>query len=398
MFRVAHFSDLHYSPKNEVEADYCCSTAVSEALDMGVDAAVISGDLFDHRVQLDAPCVYSLRARVQQLAEKMPVLILQGTFSHDYPGSLNIFRNIHGVRVADRIMTLSLREGGNGSLGWARRLSSTDAIMFHCLPSIDKGAVAARLEDKDDVDVAAGERVASLMRAWGREYAENAAARVVVSHGTVNGCITEHGVPMAGMDHEFSTAALALSGADAVMLGHIHKHQWWWHGDTLIAYPGSIGRYHFGEKDPKGWLLWTLPDTRNHDLLEEDERAAVEFIETPSRKLVEMEFDGAPDLKEVERAIVENGPDADYRVRWSIDEERRHEVDRERLESLFSQLTQGSGRPVNFKLQGRVIPKQRQRAKGISEAESISGMLERWCEATDHDFESLEPLLREVVA
>lgn len=46
-----------------------------------------------------------------------------------------------------------------------------------------------------------------------------------VSHGTVFGCLSKHGVPMAGFDHEFTTGALFAAEALAFVLGHIHRGQ-----------------------------------------------------------------------------------------------------------------------------------------------------------------------------
>jgi exonuclease SbcD len=68
--------------------------------------------------------------------------------------------------------------------------------------------------------------------------------------------VTEHGVPMAGFDHEFTTTSLFSAGVQAFMLGHIHKHQSWDDSGRVIAYAGSIGRFHHGELDAKGFLQW----------------------------------------------------------------------------------------------------------------------------------------------
>jgi len=78
----------------------------------------------------------------------------------------------------------------------------------------------------------------------------------------VFGCVSEHGVPMAGFDHEFTTGALFAAEAQAFLLGHIHRHQAWTAegaaGRQCIAYAGSIGRLHYGEEGEKGFLLWEI--------------------------------------------------------------------------------------------------------------------------------------------
>jgi hypothetical protein len=42
MTRIAQFSDLHYSAKNLTEADRCFGQAIDRAIEMRVEAAVIS--------------------------------------------------------------------------------------------------------------------------------------------------------------------------------------------------------------------------------------------------------------------------------------------------------------------------------------------------------------------
>src|SRR5205823_6068617 len=155
-----------------------------------------------------------------------------------------------------------------------------------------------------------------------------------VSHGTVYGSVTEHGVPMAGFDHEFTARSLFGANAQAFMLGHIHKHQSWEHDGRMIAYAGSIGRLHYGEQGDKGFLIW-----------------------------------------DVEGAFV--------RVRWTMPEEDRHEVDRLAIQSIF-------GAAAEVKLEGRVIPVIRTRAAGISQEASIATKIAVWARLVEA---KPEPLL-----
>ena len=53
--KIAHFSDLHYSPGNLDEADRCFGFAVGHAIELVRDVAVISGDATDHRLDAHAP-------------------------------------------------------------------------------------------------------------------------------------------------------------------------------------------------------------------------------------------------------------------------------------------------------------------------------------------------------
>ena len=111
MIRIAHFSDLHYGTKNLAEADRCFGAAIDRAIALGVDVAVVSGDATDHALDLHAPAAERLVAQVRRLADHCPVLMLQGTFSHEPPGTLAIFRLLggrHPVHVADRIEQVAL--------------------------------------------------------------------------------------------------------------------------------------------------------------------------------------------------------------------------------------------------------------------------------------------------
>src|SRR5215813_9888433 len=96
MIRIMQVSDLHYSAKHLAEADRCFSFAVDQAIAAGIDAAVIAGDATDHALELHSPAAAALARNVRRLADHCPVLMLQGTFSHEPPGALNLFRLLGG--------------------------------------------------------------------------------------------------------------------------------------------------------------------------------------------------------------------------------------------------------------------------------------------------------------
>jgi DNA repair protein SbcD/Mre11 len=297
--RVAHFSDLHYGPRNLAEADRCFGTAIDRAIGIGVDAAVISGDSTDHALDLHSPSATALVARVRQLADHCPVLMLQGTWSHEPPGTLSVFRELggrHAVQVADRIGQVGLTASGGwvACAGWRfEELPDGLVALFSCLPSVNRAAVAATL-GAAEAATATGEHIATLLRGFAPSHRTarlRGVPTLLVSHGTVFGCISEHGVPMAGFDHEFTTGSLFDAGASAVLLGHIHRHQCWERDDgdgrRCIAYAGSIGRFHHGEAGNKGFLLWQV----------EPGPAACRLEVTPARRTLDISFDGKPDLE-----------------------------------------------------------------------------------------------------
>ena len=206
--------------------------------------------------------------------------------------------------------------------------------------------------------------LSDYLAAAGRINAQLRAAgirTVGVSHGTVNGCTTEHGVTMAGFDHEFSLGALFEAECDAFMLGHIHKSQQWERAGRRIAYPGSIGRFHYGEEGDKGYLMWDV-----------QVGAQADRIVTPARETR---------LYRLRRAAGHATPccaragatDKFVRIRWQIDEEHRQSVDRDAIAALFTNAAE-------LKVEARILPVVRSRAQGISLETTIDRKIERWCE------------------
>lgn len=384
MIRIAQFSDLHYSAKNLVEADRCFRHAVDRAIALKVDAAVVSGDSTDHALDLHSPAVERLARNIRRLADHCPVLMLQGTFSHEPPGALSMFRLLGGrypVHVADRIGQVGLTADGRwvASEDWQFIVLPIGLrALFSCVPTVNKAAVAATVGASSAAE-AVGEHLALLLRGFA---ASNQAARaqglptIGVSHGTVFGCISEHGVPMAGFDHEFTTGALFAAEAQAFMLGHIHRHQAWENktaafegraGHQCIAYPGSIGRFHYGEEGEKGFLVWDIGAGEVRFTLEP----------TPARRTLDIVFEGKPDLAGLREAVEREGiAGAFVRVRWTVADEDRHEVDRTAMQALLAGAAE-------VKLEGRIVPVVRTRAAGISQLGSLADKVRVWATSTE---------------
>lgn len=375
VLRVAHFSDLHYGPRNLQEADRCFGAAIDRAVELGVDAAVISGDSTDHALDLHAPAVSALVSQVRRLADHCPVLMLQGTWSHEPPGTLTPFSKLggrHTVQVADRVAQIGLDEDGRWHFSAERsfdRDPPRSAIaLFSCLPAVSRSALAAAVGGAE----AAGEignQVARVLRGFAVANASARArglATLLVSHGTVFGSVNEHGVPMAGLDHEFTTGSLFDAGAQAVLLGHLHRHQRWdrdaeW-GRQCIAYAGSIGRFHHGESGDKGFLLWTVGA----------HGADCELHVTPARRTIDIEFAGPPDTTALQAALTDQRVEGAWvRLRWTVGAEDRAVVDRRALGKLLS-----SAAGVQF--EGRVVPVVRTRAAGVAQAVGLAAKVRAW--------------------
>lgn len=381
--RVGHAADLHYCPKHLDYVDRAFGTTVDAAIAERLDLFVIAGDSFDSSMGIHEPAVTAYMAQVRRLADHMPVLVLSGTASHDRLGSLDLLRTLGGrypVLVADRPMQVKLRtsrdfveftprfedecETACAETGADYSRHGNDSAFISVLPSLNKA-------DPEVMAVGPAQYVRNLMA----EFApHNERARVegvptiLVTHGTVTGSVTESAYAMVSPDHEFTADMLFASQAQAVMLGHIHKHQYWPDetGTRFIAYSGSITRLVHGHHDTCGWIDWTLSA----------HLAQFAHQATPSRELLEITFDGPPDLEALARIAAEQlTPDHHVRIRWSVDEEHAASVDKDAIRALFA--TAGS-----LKLEGSVNAIQSVRAKGIGRAETVDERLVRWIETT----------------
>lgn len=375
MIQIAHFSDLHYSAKHLTEADRCFSYAVDCAIALQAEVAVISGDATDHALDVHAPAVAALARQLRRLADHCPVLMLQGTYSHEPPGTLTVFGLLGGrfpVHVADRIGQVALATDGRWivSEGWCfPQVPGGIRSLFSCVPTVNKAAVATTIGAGAAAE-AVGQQLSLLLRGFAPAHHAARAMQVPsigVSHGTVYGCVTEHGVPMAGFDHEFTTGALFGARAQAFLLGHIHRHQQWEADGQRIAYAGSIGRFHYGEEGEKGFLLWEVDARTAHCVLQP----------TPARRTIDLSFEGKPGLAAIRAAAAGGALDGAFvRVRWQVPDEDRHEVDR----SAIQRLLQGA---AEVRLEGRILPVVRTRAAGIAQAVTMADKVRAWAMATE---------------
>jgi len=330
---------------------------------------------------------------MSQFANAMPVIMLQGTFSHEPPGTLDVFRLLgakYPVYVADRIHQVAW--DGQDFLPSAAAVFSIEEIealtqrdryvrvVFTCVPTVNKAVVAAAVGAKDAAMHAAEilDQYFCAAGAVNRLLRGHEIATIGLSHGTVNGCTTEHGVPMAGLDHEFTVGGLFEAQCDFFALGHIHMSQTWQQEGRYIGYAGSIGRLHYGEYGDKGLLLWDVDRSRSVPV-------TVEQLVLPARQYESIDFPGLPDMAKLQ-ALADISAGHYVRIRWSVDQEHRQVVDVDSIKGMFAKAAE-------LKLEPRVIPVTRSRAQGIAQAQTIESKLAHWGNAVDIDHAGLVALL-----
>jgi exonuclease SbcD len=371
--KIFHAADLHYCPRHLEQVDRCFGFAIEQAIEGGSDVAVIAGDSFDATMNIHEPAFAAYLSRIIQLADAMPVLILQGTFSHDRLGSLEALKRLrarHPIVVADEPGQWLLSK--DGAFYWDKVHSDTthlpkDVAVFSCLPSLNKADPTIR-----EHDGGAPGYVANLLTSWGETNAAFRAASiptVLVSHGTVNGCVTESNHAMVSPDHEFSIDTIYRAQAQATMLGHIHKHQHWQDNNRTVAYSGSIARLVHGHHDPVGFLMWEV----------DANAAAFEFRPTPARELIDITFDGPPDMDELRTLSGKYTSDMHHvRIRYEIDQDHAHTIDKDAIREMFS----AAG---DVRIEATVYPVQSIRAQGIGKAMTLREKLGYWAATTGDD-------------
>ncbi len=379
---VAQMTDLHYCSTNLVESDRCFTAAVTGAIEKNVDCALITGDSTDHAMDAHSPAFVALAKQIQRLANHCPVLMLQGTFSHEPVGLLKVLSMVgakHPITIAEKISTFGLGENGFELV----QPGTTYRLVCTAIPTLNKADIVAMTpHEVGSAAQAAGQIVADVLASlapMNRALRLQGVPTMVISHGTVMNCLTEHGVPMAGADHEFTAGSLFAACADTVALGHIHKHQAWTSEAfgfvQIIAYGGSIGRFHYGEEDAKVWLEWRMAAGN----------ASFVSYPTPARRTVDVFFDGPPDMHKL-REAAQNCDGAFVRVRYEVDAEHKQSVDRNIIKAMFATA-------VAVQIEGKTFNIERVRAKGISTEPSLAGKLEKWCVATGTKLDCLPAML-----
>lgn len=82
-----------------------------------------------------------------------------------------------------------------------------------------------------------------------------------------------------------------------------------------------------GEVGDKGFVLWEVGASA----------VAFELVPTPARRTVDLFFEGKPDLARIESAVAAGDLEGAWvRVRWTIADEDRHEVDREAIKRALA--------------------------------------------------------------
>ena len=386
--KILHTADLHFSIKEDklTEVINCTAHMLDAIEDEKPDIIILAGDIvdeYDGKIRLDSETARAAITFVQQCGNIAPVVIIRGTKSHDREAPY-IFQHLqakHPIYVGTEIEQIALVEPllDKPLFVPLDQVGDNKIIAtFTLLPSVDKSYLYAQTGS----DIASGnaelrELLHDVMSGFGviNNAIPSPIPRIMVAHGMMTGAQFSSGQTAIGEDLEFGINDLAAANCDYIAMGHVHMLQSFSHNGKVIAwYSGSPGRMNFGEREEKGFLM---PEFNGREYTQH-------FHPTPARRFVFGEADWRSGGKEA--VLTELGKCladckmADVRFRYSITEEDKNSISREDMEKQL--IDAGATR---VKVECQIIPKERQRAAGISKLTTLPEKVAKWGETIGQD-------------
>jgi DNA repair exonuclease SbcCD nuclease subunit len=394
--RIALVGDSHFDESSRFEECIRVHRWIADDIERrsgdpetAIDLLVHSGDVYERkstpRERLAAASFF------QAVSGSCPTLIVRG--NHDAEEDLALLAHLepngpsylHRITVEERARVHSIAGIAIAAVAWPKKA----ALL-----------AATGVTSKEGGEQAAGDALRNVLRGLGATLAEHDAPRLLVMHAMVRNSVTSTGQPLVGMDMEIGLEDLALVGADAYALGHIHKGQHWtigggqhggmaehvdFHGapgGAPVIYPGSPRRTAFGELEPKGYVIIEIEDAEDGDSVhaagrKENGRVTWTFVETPATPMVHIlanwttsespdDEDGTPRLyRHPENPDVAG---AEVRLRYVVASDARDAAKRAAIEYRDELLARGA---VSVKLEEEVLATTRARAPEVAAAKTL---------------------------
>lgn len=280
--QILQIGDIHAREQDLPEVMKCLETVYQTASLEKPGIIINTGDTFDNRnIRLDSETARQVFRFFSRLSEIAPVAILIGTPSHDGLSAKILDHGSfgHGMIVSDRPEQLSLIEGDLYTIDDLPQ--GDDSAEIEAIISMVPQPTKQFWQSDSDIkttDEEISNALTGLFAGFGAQAEEFDCPHILAFHGSIRGATISTGQVMIGRDIEISKEQIGLANADLVCCGHIHKMQYI---EPNIYYQGSLWRTDFGEMEAKGFLV--------HDLLPEGRES--HFVETPTRKLMKLDYD-----------------------------------------------------------------------------------------------------------
>jgi exonuclease SbcD len=250
-------------------------------------------------------------AWLTRVADVCPIVIVRG--NHDRHRDLELLEKLrtrHPIIVEERAAVHEVNGIAVACCAWPNRQMLAQA--------------AGERPSADAIDRVAGDAYRAILTGLGQQLQGYAGPRLLVAHAMVDGAVTSAGQPLVGQPLRVSLSDLALAGADAVLLGHVHKVQQWL-GQGLVRYCGSPFRTEYGQYEPKSATLLQIERFQNKGVRVCD----VQVVDLPTGAAEMVEVVAKWD-REQRKLIVDRlhliSTESMVRVRYDIDEAERAEA------------------------------------------------------------------------
>ena len=244
--KAAIVADLHMRGKKLEDKKKAWERAVDEIIARKVDMVILAGDIFDTRNiggrEASTGTVYrAFMDQLQKLVDaSIKVILLLGN---------------HELATGDQLSALETLKG----TGLAVIDTFDQFVVLEDLKVVFVPWVAPT-EDRD-----------KKLEAWfariKKYWAKSKSYKLVVGHLTVKGALLPSGVSIQGSEFEVTQEQLEATGADLIVLGHIHKRQ---QIGKNIHYVGALTQDSFGDEgNPQGFMIIDT-EKRTHEFVEID--------------------------------------------------------------------------------------------------------------------------------
>jgi exonuclease SbcD len=299
--KIAFVADSHFDETSRFDECIRLHQWIAEdAGRRGCEVLLHGGDLYERRSTPKerlavAEWLQLVYSEAPPADHDMEVVIVRG--NHDAPGDLALLSRLScGPIVTESPWRLTLR----------------DWLHIACLPWPSRASILAGARSREDGEQQIAEAMRDVLR--GLRSEEPGVTTLFLGHCMVRDSRTSTGQPLVGCDVEVGLEDLALVGADAYLLGHIHLHQQWDIDGAPVIYPGSPRRTAFGEAESKGYVVLTVEEGFGV--------VGWEFVEAPATPMVHVNAVWAGALFEYYQPEDLRG--AEVRFRWRVTPENRH--------------------------------------------------------------------------
>jgi predicted phosphodiesterase len=360
--KIAFLADSHYDETGRFHE--CCrlhNWIAADAAARGCKALLHGGDLYERR---------STPREREEVAHWLrglhgagiPFVGVRG--NHDAPGDVSYLRHLTPEPDVYEIPAVNIH--------------SVPGVTIVCLPWPSRAGILAEARSREEGEQTIQEAVRNVLRGIGNAAHKTADPVLFLGHCMVRDSRTSTGQPLVGCDVEVGLEDLALVGADAYLLGHIHMHQHWEIDGRPCIYPGSPRRTAFGESEAKGYVVLDM---------EPGEPVRWEFVEAPATPMVDVRAEWAtqytgPTGEESHPAFLAMGtsehckPDnlagCEVRLRYSVEPEHREAAKAAARSWAADYMAAGA---VSVKVEEQVEATTRARAPEVATAPTVPDKL-----------------------